>query len=79
MAWNSSGNLLASASDKGTVLRVHSMPQVAYGQQSLLLEKFTVLPADFAIEALLRRAESGLPAGQWPQLRGIATDDFSNW
>ena len=38
MAWNSSGNLLASASDKGTVLRVHSMPQVAYGQQSLLLE-----------------------------------------
>ena len=27
MAWNADGSLLASASQKGTVLRVHRLPQ----------------------------------------------------
>jgi autophagy-related protein 18 len=29
MAWNHEGSLLASASQKGTVLRVHRLPQAA--------------------------------------------------
>ena len=29
MAWNADGSLLASASQKGTVLRVHRLPQAA--------------------------------------------------
>ena len=35
MAWNHDGTLLASASDKGTVLRVHTLPQVSSAARSL--------------------------------------------
>ena len=34
MAWNQDASLLASASSKGTVLRVHKLPQVVTAQDS---------------------------------------------